>query len=204
MARHADLLPPDWERISVEWRQKQLEYSWVDTLSGTGHHRDLWQITKDSLAFVAARHRITDHALLRGLLDAYRHLPAYPDAAPTLAALRGAGLRTAILSNGEPGMLHAAVKASGLEPMLDAVLSVEALGVFKPDPRVYTLAEQALGLPAADMGFVSGNAWDAQAAVAAGFRVFWCNRVGQPEEYGLHTSAKVLSGLAELAAFVVE
>lgn len=202
MARHAERLPPDWERISAEWRQKQLEYTWIHTLTGPQQHRDFWQITQDSLHFVAARHRITDSAVLDALLSAYRQLPAYPDAAPVLTALRARGIRTAILSNGEPGMLAEAVETAGLAPLLDAVLSVEEAGVFKPHPQVYGLAASALGLSLPQMGFVSSNAWDAQAAGAAGFRVFWCNRVGQPEEYGLGSSATVMGGLRELDGLV--
>ncbi len=202
MQAHADRLPPDWERISNEWRLKQLEYTWIQTLTGPSKHTDFWQVTKDSLAFVAAKNRITDPAVHEALLDAYRKLPAYPDAAPALQALRAAGLRTAILSNGEPGMLQDAVEAAGLSSALDAVLSVETVGKFKPDPDVYGIAATALGLDYGQMGFVSSNAWDAQAAAAAGFRVFWCNRSGQPEEYGLAGSATVMSTLGELAAQV--
>jgi 2-haloacid dehalogenase len=198
MQRHAARLPPDWERISAEWRTKQLEYTWVDTL--TGHHpRDFWQVTQDALAFVAARHRITDPEVLQALLDSYRQLPAFPDAAPALAALRERGVLTAILSNGEPGMLHDAVTAGRLAPLLDGVLSVEGVPTFKPDRRVYQLAEDHFGLPAGQMAFVSSNAWDAQAAAAAGFRVFWCNRTQQPDEYGLRAAAAEVPGLAGLA-----
>jgi len=204
MQRHADQLPPDWERISQEWRQKQLEYTWVRTLTGTLHHKDFWQLTQDSLAFVAARNRITDPAVLQALLAAYRQLPAYPDAAPMLSALRAAGLKTAILSNGEPGMLNEAVDAAKLAPLLDAVLSVEDVAVFKPHPRVYGLAVAALGLSLNQMGFVSSNAWDAQAAHAAGFQVFWCNRTNQPNEYGLAANATVMSGLADLPTLIAE
>lgn len=200
MQRHAALLPPDWERISAEWRAKQLEYSWVRSLTGPAHHRDFWQVTQDSLAFVAARHRITDQAVLDQLLDAYRTLPAYPDSAPTLTALRGQGLQTAILSNGEPRMLHDAVESARLAPLLDAVISVEDVGVFKPDPRVYALMTGQFGVEPGQIAFVSSNAWDAQAAAAFGCRVFWCNRTGQPEEYGLHATATVIQGLAALPA----
>jgi len=197
MQRHADLLPPDWERISAEWRTKQIEYTWVDTL--TGHHRrDFWQVTQDALAFVAARHRITDPEVLQALLDAYRRLPAYPDAVPALSALRERGMRAAILSNGEPGMLHDAVTAARLAPLLDAVLSVEDAATFKPDRRVYQLAEDRFSLPAGQMAFVSSNAWDAQAAAAAGFKVFWCNRAAQPDEYGLRATATEMPGLSAL------
>ena len=202
MARHAALLPPDWERISAEWRLKQLEYSWIRTLTGPAHHADFWTVTQDSLRFVAANHRITDPAVLDALLAAYRILPAFPDAAPTLQSLRTAGLRTAILSNGEPGMLADAVASARLAPLLDAVLSIESVGAYKPDPRVYALAADTLALPFAEMGFVSSNPWDAQAAAAAGFRVFWCNRSDQPEEYGLSTTATALHALSDLPGLV--
>ncbi len=200
MLRHAEALPPDWERISAEWRIKQLEYSWIAALTGPAHHRDFWALTKDALDYVAARHRITDPAVLEALLDAYRELPAYPDAKPMLQALRRRGLKTAILSNGEPGMLASAVKAAGLQDLLDAVISIEDVKIYKPDARVYPLAEKHLGLKIPQMGFVSSNAWDAQGAVAAGFRVFWCNRSGNPHEYGLDHSATTISGLDELEA----
>jgi len=198
MARHADLLPPDWQQISAEWRAKQLEYTWVRSMTGPAHHRDFWRITQDALDFVAARHGITDPAVRAVLLDAYRRLPAYGDAAPTLQTLQGRGLHTAILSNGEPGMLDDAVAAAGLKPLLDAVLSVEPVGTFKPDPRVYTLMTQRFNLVPEQIAFVSSNAWDAQAAAAFGCRVFWCNRTGQPDEYGLGGVATVTSGLAAL------
>ncbi len=200
MQRHADVLPPDWERISAEWRVKQLEYSWIDALSGPGHHRDFWTLTERALDYVAARHRITDPAVRAALLASYRELPAYADAAPMLRALRARGIKTAILSNGEPGMLDSAVRAAEIGDLLDAVLSVEAIGVYKPDQRVYKLAEAPLGAGIAEMGFVSSNAWDAQGAVTAGFRVFWCNRAGNPAEYGLDRSATLLTGLDELPA----
>lgn len=202
MRAHADKLPPDWDRISAEWRSKQLEYTWIRSLTGPGHHRDFWQVTRDSLDWVCARHRIADENTRAALLDAYRVLPAYPDAAETLRVLRARGLRTAILSNGEPGMLDDAVRSAGLGTLLDAVLSVEDVGVFKPDPRVYRLASERFGLPAERMVFVSSNAWDAQAAGANGFRVAWCNRTGQPDEYGLRSAAAEIAGLDALPGLV--
>ena len=198
MAAHAAALPPDWERISAEWRTKQLEYTWVRTLTGPAHHADFWQVTRDSLAFVAARHGIHDRTVLDRLLAAYRVLPAYPDAASTLRVLRSQGIATAILSNGTPDMLTEAVDAAGIAPLLDAVLSVEDIGVFKPDPRVYAPAIARFGGDATQIGFVSSNAWDAQAAGHNGFRVFWCNRGGLPSEYGLDASATTIEALAEL------
>ena len=197
MARHASLLPPDWERISADWRAKQLEYSWVHSLSGYPG-ADFWRVTQDALAVVAARERISDPAVLQALLDAYQALPAYDDAAATLLAVRARGIGTAILSNGTPAMLASAVASAEIGPLLDAVLSVQDLGVFKPDPRAYALATQFYSCAAHELGFVSSNAWDAQAAGAFGMRVFWCNRSGGPPEYGLTTAVTRLTDLPAL------
>ncbi len=199
MAAHADKLPPDWERISQEWRQKQLEYTWVRSLTGPAHHRDFWHVTQEALAFVSARHRVSDPATRTALLDAYRRLPAYKDAAPVLRRLRERGIRTAILSNGDPGMLGDGVRAAGLDGLLDAVLSIEEVGVFKPDPRVYQLAVDRLGIPAGETLFVSANAWDAYGALAFGFQVAWCNRAQGPDEYGLRGHVQEVATLDALA-----
>ena len=202
MAAHAARLPPNWERISAEWRGKQLEYTWVRSLTGPAHHRDFWRVTADALDHVCARHGIADAALRAALLDAYRHLPTYAEVPAVLHALRERGLRTAILSNGEPSMLDDAVRAAGLAELLDAVLSVEPLGVFKPDPRVYGLAAERFGLAFREMAFVSSNAWDAQAAAHAGFRTIWCNRAGLPAEYGLAGLAETVRELSGLPALL--
>jgi len=198
MARHADRLGPDWPLISADWRRKQLEYSWVRSLAGRPHHRDFWQLTRDALDWVAAQYGVRDAAVLADVLLAYRRLDAYPEAPAVLRQIRGHGLRTAILSNGEPGMLAEATASAGLDHLLDAVLSIEAAGVFKPDPIVYRLAEARFGVPAARMAFVSSNPWDAFGAHACGFQVFWINRTGQPSEYGLREVAVELADLAAL------
>lgn len=202
MQRHADMLPPDWERISTEWRNKQLEYTWIATLTGPGRYRDFWAITEAALDYVSARHRLTDPAVRAALLDTYRTLPAHPDAKPMLTTLRAKGIKTAILSNGEPTMLADAVAAAELGDLLDAVVSVDPIRTYKPSPPVYDLAAAALGLEIPQMAFVSSNAWDAQGAVQAGFKVFWCNRAGNPAEYGLDEDATVIDSLDALAAAV--
>lgn len=198
MRAHAERLGPDWQRISAEWRQKHTEYSWVRSLAGPGQYRDFWQLAQESLAFVAARHGISDTGLLHDVLGAFRRLEAYPEAADVLRALAARGIGRAILSNGEPGMLTDAVEAAGIAELLDDVLSVDAAGVYKPDPRVYALATARFGLPAGEMAFVSSNPWDAFGAGAFGFRVFWVNRSGQPDEYGLRGQATELADLAGL------
>src|SRR6185312_13251568 len=148
MARHAARIGPAWQAVSADWRAKQIEYTWVRSLAGPAHHRDFWRLTEEALAWTAARHGLTDQPLLADVLQAYRQLAAYPEVASVLTRLRDAGIARAILSNGEPSMLTDAVHAAGIEPLLDAVLSVEAAGVFKPDPRVYRLATDRFDLPA--------------------------------------------------------
>ena len=184
--RHAVRLGPDAATFSQEWRAKQLEYSWVRTL--TGNHQDFWVCTVDALHFVCARYGVTDPGLVNDLMEAYRRLDAYPVVPAMLKALRAREIPAAILSNGAPMMLVDATAAAGISTLLDAILSVEAVGVFKPDRRVYALAEQRLGLPAAKMLFVSANPWDTQGALAAGFRCFRVNRNTSPDEYGLEAA----------------
>ncbi len=193
MRAHAGRLGPDWQRISLEWRTKHIEYTWVRSLAG--RYRGFWALAQESLAVVAARHGITDQALLRDVLAAYRTLSAYPEVPAMLHGLATKGIGRAILSNGEPDMLAEAVAAAGIERLLDAVLSVDAIGVYKPDPRVYRLAEDQFGLTAGEMAFFSSNPWDAFGAREFGFRVFWVNRGGQPDEYGLRGSAAELHDL---------
>jgi len=197
MARHAPRLGANWPQISADWRQKQLEYSWVRSLAGPDQHRDFWHLTEDALAWTAARHGITDTTVLTDVLLAYRQLDAYPEVPALLRQIRDWRLPRGILSNGEPDMLADAVRTAGLDDLLDFVLNVETVGVFKPAPPVYRLAKEQLGLPANQIAFVSSNAWDAFGAHAFGFQVFWINRTNQPDEYGLR---QVVTELTDLAA----
>lgn len=198
MARHAARIGPDWQALSLAWRQKQIEYSLVRSLSGPAQHRDFATLTGEALAFVAASRGIDDAALLADLARAYRSLAAHPEVPAMLAALRDRGIARAILSNGAPAMLAEGVAAAGIADLLDDVLSVEAVGVFKPDPRVYALAGQRFGLPASRMAFMSSNSWDAFGARNFGFRVVWINRHGQPDEYGLRGTVVELRDLSGL------
>lgn len=198
MARHADRLGENWPLISADWRQKQLEYSWVRSLAGPGHHRDFWQLTREALAWTATRHGISDAAVLADVLSAYRQLDPYPEVPAVLQQIREWRLPRGILSNGEPGMLADAVRSAGLDQILDFVLSVETVGAYKPTPPVYRLASKRLGLAGNQIAFVSSNPWDAFGAHAFGFQVFWINRTGLPDEYGLREVATVLSDLAAL------
>ena len=200
MARHAARIGPNWPQISADWRMKQLEYAWVRSLAGSAHHRDFWRLTEEALVWAAERHGIHEAALLADILLAYRHLDPYPEVPVVLRQLRDQGIERAILSNGEPGMLRDAVHSAGLADLLNAVLSVESAGVFKPDPRVYRLAGQHFGLAASQMAFVSSNPWDAFGAHAFGFRVFWVNRAHQLAEYDLHAKVTELRDLSALPA----
>ena len=197
VGRHAARLGPPAAAISAMWRARQLEYSWI--LSATGDYEDFAAITARALDVALAAHDVQDAALREDLLAAYRSLDAFPDAVPALAALRQAGIATAILSNGEPAMLDAAVQAAGLAPLLDAVLSVHPLRRYKPDRRVYQLATARFACQPHQIAFVSANAWDAYGAARFGFRVHWLNRASQPAEYWLDTLAAArIATLAEL------
>ena len=199
MQRYADRLGSEWQRISADWRIKQIEYTWVRSLIGPSQHRDFWTLTQEALTFVAKRHGINDPVLLADVLAAYRTLDAYPEVPTVLNRLRERGVARAILSNGEPGMLADAVRSAGIADLLDDVLSVESVGVFKPDPRVYRLVTDRFHVAPGDVAFVSSNPWDAFGALSFGFQVYWVNRSGQPDEYGLRgrvTEVKDLSAVA--------
>ena len=175
-----DVLGERWRELAETWRAKQLQYTWLRSLQG--RHADFLAVTADALDFALAGLGLEGAGLRARLLALYERVEAYPDAAETLARLRAAGRATAILSNGTPAMLAAAVEHARLGSLLDSVLSVEAAGIYKPHPSVYALATARLGLPAERILFVSANGWDAFAAKAFGFRVAWCNRGGQPPE----------------------
>ncbi len=161
-------------------------------------HADFWQVTGDALDYALDAHGIADATLREDLLQAYRVLDCYPEVPAVLARLQRAGMKTAILSNGSPAMLAAAVEGSGLRGLLDAVLSVEDVGIYKPDPRVYRLAVERLDVAAPRVSFQSSNAWDAVAAAAFGFRVAWINRFGQRRERLPAQPHAELATLAEL------
>ena len=166
--------------LTALWRDKQLQYSWLRSLQG--RYVDFWNVTGDALDYALDNLGLADAGLRDRLMALYRRLSAFPEVPATLRALRGAGCATAILSNGSPAMLADAVAAAGLDGLLDAVLSVDPLRVFKTDPRVYQYALDRLGLAASEVAFLSSNGWDAYAASDFGLRVVWCNRHRQPRE----------------------
>lgn len=174
-ARLADL----WPQLAEDWRRKQLEYSWLRAV--TGAHADFWQVTQDALDWAMEAHGLHgDEGLRARLLALYRALSAYPEVPGMLSALKRSGKATAILSNGAPGMLADAVASAGIGALLDDVLSVEAVGIFKPAPQVYDLVGQRFGCARDAVLFVSSNGWDAAAAAGYGFTTAWVNRAGAP------------------------
>lgn len=168
------------DAVSALWRAKQLEYTWLRSLMG--RHADFWRVTGDALDYALDAHGIDDAQLRDDLMQAYLALDAYPEVEDVLKRLKSEGYRTAILSNGSPGMLEAAVTSAGIENLLDANISIEEVGIYKPDPRVYQLAVGRLDVRPEEISFQSSNAWDAVGAATFGFQVAWVNRFGQRRE----------------------
>ena len=186
-------------QLSQMWRAKQLEYTWLRSLMG--RYEDFEAITRAALGAACRMLGLQlDAATVDRLMQAYLVLKTFPELPGALKALRRC--RLAILSNGSPRMLSAVVRNAGLDPLLDSVLSADALKIFKPHPSVYELATRHLRLSAREIAFVSSNFWDVAGAASFGFRTYWINRAGnQPDELGFQPTA-VLSGLDELAALV--
>jgi 2-haloacid dehalogenase len=193
------LWPGKGAALSQLWRSKQLEYTWLRSLMG--RYEDFTHVTESALRYACGVLKLAaDNAQREQLMKAYLHLATFPEVSDALARLRG--IRLAILSNGSPAMLAPVVVNSGLQGAITDVLSVDAVQIFKPAPRVYQLAVDRLGLPAQAIGFVSSNCWDAIGARAFGFPTFWVNRAGAPvDEMGVRPDHELRS-LAELPALV--
>ncbi|MDC1073283.1 haloacid dehalogenase type II [Gammaproteobacteria bacterium] len=176
------------EAVSALWRAKQLEYTWLRSLMG--RYVDFWQVTADALDFALETYGISDTVIRQDLLQAYMTLSCYSEVPDVLDRLKRKGIRCAILSNGSPQMLSSAVKNSGLSEFFDAVISVDMIGQYKPDPRVYRLAVDELKVEKSKIAFQSSNAWDAAGANAYGFNVVWVNRFKQKHER-LNTSVDI-------------
>jgi 2-haloacid dehalogenase len=183
------LFPGQGERLSMLWREKQIEYSRLVSMSGPAgaaastHYRPFWELTRAGLRYAAARLNLgLDAAGEERLMNQYRHLSAYPECRDVLLELQRRGVPAGILSNGDPDMLAQAVNSAGLADLLPHVISVHPAGRYKTDPAAYALGPAALGLPAADILFVSSNAWDAIGATWFGYTTLWVNRAGAPPE----------------------
>lgn len=188
------------EPVSRLWRQKQLEYTWVWSLRG--EYRSFRTLTEAALDFALAAHEVASDTLRGKLLQAYERLDPFPEVTDALAALHAKGLRLAALSNGDPDLLEVGLQAAGIRSSLDAVLSVAPLRVYKPDRHIYELGRQWADCAAAEVAFVSANAWDAGGAAAFGFRTFWINRANQPHEYDVPQHATTIASLGDLVRHV--
>jgi 2-haloacid dehalogenase len=188
------------DRLTALWRDKQLQYTWLRAVQG--RHADFWQVTGDGLDYALETLGIDRPGLRDRLMALYLALETFPEVPAMLRRLKAAGMRTAILSNGSPRMLDAIVTGARIDGLLDAVLSVEEAGVYKPHRKVYQLAVDRLGIPAGAIAFQSSNAWDAHAASAFGMKVVWCNRYGQRRERLPGAPDREVRSLAELPALV--
>jgi 2-haloacid dehalogenase len=191
----------DWPQLAEHWRLKQLQYSWLRAIAGA--HCDFWQVTQEGLDWALEKTgHGGDSALRERLLHLYWELGAFAEVPAMLRTLKAAGLNTAILSNGSPAMLRGAVESAGIDGDLDALLSVESVGIFKPDARVYDLVEAEFKCSRNKVLFVSSNGWDAAAATGYGFTTAWVNRAGDPVDRLPWTPAHILqdlTGIPELA-----
>jgi 2-haloacid dehalogenase len=185
-----------WPKLAADWRAKQLGYSWLRATAG--QHCDFWQVTGEALDWALEASGLADPALRARLLALYWELAAFPEVPAMLAALKAAGFSTAILSNGAPAMLEGAVASAGIGGMLDAVLSVESVGVFKPHPSVYGLVTAEFDCAPGEVLFVSSNGWDAAFGALFGFQTAWVNRAGEPMDRLPAKPAHVLADLTPI------
>ena len=201
VGRHRARLDGKADAVSGLWRAKQLEYTWQRNI--LDRYVDFWRVTGDSLDYALEAHQVEDGALRDDLLHAYLSLECYPEVHEVLRTLRDAGLDTAILSNGSPMMLEAAVESAGIGDLLDSVVSVDDVGMYKPAAEVYQLVMDELGVGRGQVSFQSSNAWDAAAGATFGFRVAWCNRFGQARERLPDAPDVEIRTLDELPAIVL-
>ena len=179
--RAEQMFPGAGERLARAWRDKQIEYSRLVSMSG--RYRPFWQLTRDALQVVAATLRLPlDDAGADSLMNEYRHLSAFPENRGVLQTLAGRGIRAGVLSNGDPDMLDVTLRSAGLIDLIDPILSVHATRRYKTDPAAYAIGPVALGLPASEILFVSSNCWDAIGATWYGFTTLWINRADAPME----------------------
>ncbi|MBS0316528.1 MAG: haloacid dehalogenase type II [Proteobacteria bacterium] len=205
------LFPGQGPALAALWRDKQIEYTRLVTTSNDGaHYQPFWTLTRAALRFAIKKLAGSEESALAAarfdskierLMDAYRRLACFPDAKPLLETLRARGVATGILSNGDPQMLADAVQSSGIGGLLDHVLSVDAVRKYKTHREAYALGEQATGLPAGQILFVSSNSWDALGATWYGYRTLWVNRQRLPfEELGTEPS-RIGTSLGDVLAF---
>ncbi len=175
------LLRSNWEDLAETWRRKQIEYTWLQNILNS--HTDFLDITKISLDFALEEMALNQEPKLREtLLDLYWTSEAYPEVVQVLKELKDLDVKLSVLSNGTPEMLLAACASTGIEKLLDFVVSVEEIGIFKPDARVYELVNTKMEYKISEVLFVSSNGWDIVGANKFGFSTAWVNRNKKPVE----------------------
>jgi 2-haloacid dehalogenase len=194
------LFPGQGERLALLWRDKQIDYTRLLTLSG--RYQPFWAVTRAGLRYAAERLGLAlDGATEERLMNQYRHLSAFPENREVLTALKQRGIPAGILSNGDPEMLAVAVKSAGLVELLAPLLSVHEVKRFKTDPAAYALGPQSLKLPAREILFVSSNGWDAIGATWFGYTTLWVNRAGLPLEQLDTPPSRIGSSLRDVLDF---
>jgi len=186
--------------VSATWRQKQLQYTWLRTLMDS--YVDFWTITGEALDYALASHGVAAPELRERLLELYLRLDTYPEVPAALERIKASGRTTGILTNGEPRMIESAVKAAGIDGLLDHIITVDPIRIYKPDARVYDLGVQRTGLARDRICFVSSNAWDVSGAAHFGFQVAWINRFEQPPERLPGTPRAEVRTLDQVAALL--
>ena len=175
------ILKRNWKELAEIWRKKQIEYTWLQNILGS--HTDFLDITKISLDFALEEMTLDQEPKLRKtLLDLYRKSEAYPEVVQVLEDLNDRGVKLSILSNGTPEMLLSACASTRIEKLLDFIVSVEDIGIFKPDGRVYELVNSKMEYKISEVLFVSSNGWDIMGAAKFGFSTAWINRNKKPVE----------------------
>lgn len=193
---HAQSLGEQGNALSETWRNKQLEYAWIKALMGS--YSDFWTLTEEALDYALASQSIEDSKLRDALLEAYWTLDCYPEVPKALKRLRKDGARTAILTNGSPDMIRAAVESSKIDALVDDIFCVEAVKTFKTAPEVYAMVTDSWDVKPKKVAFHSSNRWDIAGATKFGFRCSWINRNGQPDEYKRYPPERVLESLKDI------
>ncbi len=188
------------EQLAEIWRAKQLEYTWLRSLMDA--YEDFWQITGASLDYAFDVLDIDDDELRAHLMELYFRLDTYGEVKEMLEKLKAGDMKTAILSNGSPSMLISAVRNAGIQDLFDDIFSVDDLGIFKPHPSVYKMAQDRLQAEAKEICFMSSNAWDVAGAAHFGFSVVWVNRFAQHQERIPGDPARQIKNLSQLPALV--
>ncbi|MEE2944160.1 MAG: haloacid dehalogenase type II [Pseudomonadota bacterium] len=198
-----EALSETWPKVASDWRLKQLQYTWLRAI--TKEHTDFWSVTQDGLDWALEASGLqSDPKIRERLLQLYWELAAYPEVPAMLKALKDKGLNTAILSNGEPKMLQAAVDSAGISDVLDDSLSVEDVGIFKPDAQVYDLVLKRFNCTPDQVLFASSNGWDAAGATGFGFQTVWVNRASEPVDRLPHRPQHILSDLTDIPALAAQ